>query len=101
MGSVPYVQGATLRVWAPNADSVAVAGSFNEWSTQAHSLIPEGGGFWSADVDGANAGDEYKSVTSHQATELRPGRPDPSPRARGGWLAPRSSTTRTMTGAPN
>jgi 1,4-alpha-glucan branching enzyme len=81
MGSVPYEQGATFRVWAPNADSVAVAGSFNEWSTQAHPLTHEGNGFWSADVDGAKVGDGYKYVIVHRGTELRPWRQDPYARA--------------------
>jgi 1,4-alpha-glucan branching enzyme len=81
MGSVPYEQGVTFRVWAPNADSVAVAGTFNEWSTQTHPLTQEGGGFWSADVDGVKGGDGYNYVIVHQGTELRPWRPDPYARA--------------------
>jgi 1,4-alpha-glucan branching enzyme len=36
-------------VWAPNAASVAVAGSFNNWSKQADPLAAEGNGYWSAD----------------------------------------------------
>lgn len=36
IGAYPYVEGSTpgvsFRVWAPNADSVHVTGSFNFWS---------------------------------------------------------------------
>jgi 1,4-alpha-glucan branching enzyme len=31
LGSIPYPGGATFRVWAPNAASVAVGGEFNDW----------------------------------------------------------------------
>jgi len=81
MGSVPYEEGATFRVWAPHADSVAVAGTFNDWSKRASPLAHEGNGFWSADVDGATAGDGYKYVIVHQGNELLPWRPDPYARA--------------------
>ncbi len=52
----------TFRVWAPNASSVAVAGSFNGWSTTANPLVAEAGGMWSVDVDGDLSGDTYKYV---------------------------------------
>jgi 1,4-alpha-glucan branching enzyme len=77
MGAVPFAGGTTFRVWAPHADSVAVAGSFNNWSTSAHPLAEDGGGCWSADVDGAGPGDAYRYVIVHNGVELRPWRPDP------------------------
>jgi 1,4-alpha-glucan branching enzyme len=52
----------SFRVWAPNADRVSVAGTFNHWSADAHPLARENGGFWSADVTGAKYRDEYKFV---------------------------------------
>jgi 1,4-alpha-glucan branching enzyme len=64
MGSMPYAGGTAFRVWAPHADAVAVAGSFNDWSADASPLAGEGNGYWSADVPGAKAGDEYKYVLS-------------------------------------
>jgi 1,4-alpha-glucan branching enzyme len=71
MGAVPYEQGVTFRVWAPFASAVAVAGSFNAWSTRAAPLSPDGGGYWSTDVDGAGVGDEYKFViTRSDGTQL-------------------------------
>lgn len=59
MGARPYAGGTSFRVWAPNAAHVFVSGSFNNWSKQRHPLASEGNGYWSADVDGAIAGDEY------------------------------------------
>jgi 1,4-alpha-glucan branching enzyme len=41
----------TFRVWAPNASSVHVTGSFNHWSTTANPLIAEGDGMWAGAVE--------------------------------------------------
>ena len=60
LGPIPYTGGVTFRVWAPHADSVSVAGSFNGWSSAANPLCAEGGGYWSTDVDGAATGDQFK-----------------------------------------
>ena len=56
--------GVTFRVWAPHALKVAVAGTFNGWAPDTLALGSEGNGFWSADVVGAAANDEYKFVLS-------------------------------------
>ena len=77
MGSTLRASGATFRVWAPNADNVAVAGSFNSWSRQANPLVDEGNGYWSADIDGVQPGDGYKYAIGYQSTVLNPWRPDP------------------------
>ncbi len=61
-GAIPYSGGTTFRVWAPNATSAAVAGSFNAWSATANPLASEAGGVWSVDVDGAAVADGYKFV---------------------------------------
>ena len=62
MGATPYEGGVAFRVWAPFASSVSVAGTFNGWSPTAAPLGRDGGGYWSADVAGANIGDQYKFV---------------------------------------
>lgn len=62
MGSILYKGGAAFRVWAPFADGVAVAGTFNDWSTTAHPLAREDNGYWSADVAGPKVGDQYKLI---------------------------------------
>src|SRR5437667_7164844 len=64
-GSIPYSgggsNGVTFRVWAPNATSVTVKGTFNGFSNIATPLFSEGAsGVWSVDVNGASAGQQYK-----------------------------------------
>jgi 1,4-alpha-glucan branching enzyme len=58
----------TFRVWAPFASAVAVAGTFNAWSSTANPLASEGNDFWSADIKAAKAGDEYKFVITNPST---------------------------------
>jgi 1,4-alpha-glucan branching enzyme len=68
-GATPYHDalgtGVTFRVWAPNATSVYVPGTFNGWSTSASRLVQEttngvGDGIWSLDVAGVVNGAQYK-----------------------------------------
>lgn len=51
--------GCAFRVWAPHADSVAVMGTFNDF-TPKHPLTHEGNGYWYAEVPEATPGHEYK-----------------------------------------
>src|SRR5215475_4234794 len=65
VGAIPYSgpsgTGVTFRVWAPNATSVNVPGSFNGWTTSANPLVKEAGTeYWSVDVPAARPGNEYK-----------------------------------------
>jgi 1,4-alpha-glucan branching enzyme len=52
----------TFRTWAPNADSVSVAGSFNGFNANSHFLVAEPEGWWSLDVLYAGVGARYKFV---------------------------------------
>ena len=61
LGSLPYPGGVTFRVWAPNAESAAVAGEFNDWQASPMARDPAGG-TWSVDLPGARAGQRYKYV---------------------------------------
>ena len=70
MGAVPYSGGITFRVWAPHAADVFVMGEFNNWSKTAHPLAHEGDGYWSVDVPGAKAGQEYKFLIHNGSQEL-------------------------------
>jgi len=54
------VTGTVFRTWAPNAESVAVIGSFNHWNPRRHAMKKEGAsGVWSLEIRGAKPGDEY------------------------------------------
>src|SRR5215469_17044845 len=95
--------GVAFRVWAPFASAVAVAGTFNTWSSTANPLGLEGNGFWSADIKGAKTGDEYKFVlTNPSAGNLW--RMDPYATRiihNGGNLNGVIDTPSTMYGTPN
>lgn len=65
IGAIPYTatpSGVTFRTFAPNADSVAVSGTFNFWSQTQTPLANEGNGYWSTDVPYAGPGSQYKFV---------------------------------------
>jgi 1,4-alpha-glucan branching enzyme len=76
MGSVPYHDGrsggTTFRVWAPFANSVAVAGDFNNWNASSHPLARDYYGNWSADIDGVLPGNEYKYVVNGTDYKIDP-----------------------------
>jgi 1,4-alpha-glucan branching enzyme len=65
LGSTPYPGGVTFRVWAPNAAAASVVRTAGQ-TTQTAPLAPEPGGLWSADVDGAAAGDQYHYLLGDQ-----------------------------------
>jgi 1,4-alpha-glucan branching enzyme len=60
MGAVLVADGVSFRVWAPHADAVFVAGTFNDWSPEANPLSPDGDGYWSTFRPGIGAGERYK-----------------------------------------
>jgi 1,4-alpha-glucan branching enzyme len=60
MGAITHAGGTAFRVWAPHAARVAVIGTFNDWSPDAHVLEPEGNGCFYLDVAAARLGAEYR-----------------------------------------
>lgn len=70
LGSMPHEGGTAFRVWAPNADAVAVTGSFTGWSDEGHPMQAEDDGHWYADVEGAGPGDEYQFVITNGEQRL-------------------------------
>lgn len=58
MGSSITNSGVTFKVWAPNADSVSVIASFNDWDKNAFPL-KQAGEFWYGSWTGATEDDEY------------------------------------------
>lgn len=79
MGSIPLEGRTAFRVWAPNAERVAVTGSFNDWSTDRDVLERDGGGHWYGEVEGAGPGDEYRYVITTNGEQFH--RIDPRARA--------------------
>ena len=65
MGAHPFTHngqsGAVFSVWAPNARSVSVVGSFNDWNPKSHYLEPRASsGLWEGFAPGAQQGALYK-----------------------------------------
>jgi len=60
--------GAMFSVWAPNARSVSVVGSFNGWDPKTHQLQSRGSsGIWEGFAPGATRGALYKfHIESHR-----------------------------------
>ena len=75
MGSLLFPGGVAFRVWAPHADGVAVVGDFNGWADDRDRLGREGGGYWSGEVRGAQAGQRYGYVVWNGSQRLE--RKDP------------------------
>ena len=57
---VAGVTGVRFAVWAPNAESVSVAGDFNGWDTRRHPMRLRNSGIWEIFVPDAKIGDSYK-----------------------------------------
>ncbi len=70
MGAICHDQGVFFRVWAPNAKSVSVLGTFNEWNSEANALLSEENGYWGINVQHAKAGDEYKFLLHTPSGDL-------------------------------
>ncbi|TWT32853.1 hypothetical protein [Blastopirellula retiformator] len=70
MGAIPYEHGTAFRVWAPNADSVAVIGEFNDWNAETHLMTREEHGYWYADIQGAKPGQRYRFMIRNGEQEL-------------------------------
>jgi 1,4-alpha-glucan branching enzyme len=61
LGTHGGVQGAWFSVWAPDAESISVIGSFNGWNNNSHPLHSRGqSGIWEAFIPDVKAGDSYK-----------------------------------------
>jgi len=61
LGALPTPDGVVFRVWAPNADQIAVVGDFNRWDGNVHRMRCLGdSGVWEAVVPGIGAGALYK-----------------------------------------
>jgi len=52
--------GVRFAVWAPNAETVSLAGEFNDWDTRRHPMRRRNGGVWELFVPGLAIGASYK-----------------------------------------
>lgn len=57
-------QGVRFRVYAPGAQTVAVAGEFNGWSISANVMVRDAEGYYSTTVASARPGQRYKFVVN-------------------------------------
>lgn len=71
MGATLHADGVAFRVWAPNAQHVAVIGSFNDWASDKHPMQAEENGRWYVNVPTAHAGDQYKFLLTTPQGELK------------------------------
>jgi 1,4-alpha-glucan branching enzyme len=60
LGAHHDTDGATFRVWAPNAGRVSVVGDFNDWDGDAAPMEPGDTGIWETHVPGVRHGHHYK-----------------------------------------
>jgi 1,4-alpha-glucan branching enzyme len=61
LGALPDETGVTFRVWAPNADQIAVVGDFNSWDGRVNRMRCLGNsGVWEAFVANLGPGALYK-----------------------------------------
>ncbi|MEQ1557739.1 MAG: alpha-amylase family glycosyl hydrolase [Methyloglobulus sp.] len=79
MGAVVTDYGIAFRVWAPNAESVAVVGDFNKWKPETNPMIREENGTWYAHIPNAKEGQSFLYHIKSQGKEFT--RPDPRARS--------------------
>ena len=72
------ITGAMFSVWAPNARTVSVVGSFNSWDSQADLLQTRGSsGIWEGFIAGAEKGSLYKYHIESRHNGYRVDKADP------------------------
>jgi 1,4-alpha-glucan branching enzyme len=87
--TVDGVDGTLFAVWAPNAQRVAVVGSFNHWDGRRHPMrLRHGAGVWELFVPGVEAGALYKYELIGPDGTMLPWRADPV-----AWAAQRPPET--------
>ena len=60
LGAQVSQDGTRFAVWAPNAESVAVVGDFNDWDPRKHPMTGSDAGIWTVHVPEARPGSLYK-----------------------------------------
>jgi 1,4-alpha-glucan branching enzyme len=76
--TIDGVDGVGFAVWAPNARTVSVVGSFNDWDGRRHPMRKHpGAGVWDLFVPGVQAGTPYKYEIHGPDGALLPLKADP------------------------
>jgi len=71
-------EGTYFAVWAPNAEGVFVAGSFNDWNKESHPLLRRANsGIWEGFIPGVEKGALYKYFVRSQFMGYRADKADP------------------------
>ena len=52
--------GVNFTLYAPNAQTISLIGTFNDWDENAHVMTKDDAGIWHVFVKGAKPGDSYK-----------------------------------------
>jgi 1,4-alpha-glucan branching enzyme len=69
--------GTQFAVWAPNARSVSVIGTFNGWNKDATPLTRGAGGIWQGFASEARVGAHYKYSVESNSNEYHADKADP------------------------
>lgn len=66
------INGTYFAVWAPNAEEVSVIGTFNNWNSHSHKLLPrwDGSGIWEGFIENIAWGNLYKYAIRTQKNVL-------------------------------
>ncbi|MGH7794200.1 MAG: 1,4-alpha-glucan branching protein GlgB [Candidatus Binatia bacterium] len=71
-------EGTYFAVWAPNAEAVSVAGSFNDWNKESHPLGRRANsGIWEGFIPGIGKGTLYKYFVRSRFMGYRADKADP------------------------
>ena len=71
-------EGTYFAVWAPNAEAVSVIGTFNDWNSRTHLLVPRGhSGIWEGFIPGIGKGTLYKYHIQSRVEGYRIDKTDP------------------------
>ena len=71
------IEGVRFAVYAPNARSVSVVGSFNDWDGRRHPMNSSDDGIWRLFIPELQEGDRYKFEIKDQQQHCLPLRADP------------------------
>ena len=71
------IDAVRFAVFAPNAQSVSVVGSFNLWNDVCHPMQKTDRGYWVLVIPQAKVGDKYKYAIKDAQGHLLPHKADP------------------------